>query len=518
MSGVHTFGPFRLDSTAEMLFCHTEPVALGQRALALLCVLIDRAGKPASKDELIQAAWPGLAVDDSNLTVQIAALRRALAVVPGGENWIETLPRRGYRFIGPAIKVESAETVAKTETTLRPPDIPSIAILPFQNLSGDPEQEYFADGIVEEIITALSRFQHLFVIARNSTFSYKGRAVDVTEVGRALGVRYVLEGSVRKSQNRVRIAGQLIEASSSKQLWADRFDGALENIFDLQDQVTASVVGAIAPMVEQAEIERARHKPTESLDAYDFFLRGMAKAHQQTDAAIAEALQLFFKAIEHDDGFGSAYGMAAYCFLLRRVFLWMTDPATERVETTRLARRAAETGWDDALALARAGHALATAAGELDSAAVMIDRARNLNPNLAVAWYASGWLRNLLGEPRTAIQHMAYAMRLSPRDPETCRMQAGMAFAQFLLSRYDEALSWAQMASLQQPRYPTPIEVAAASAALAGNLDLARTWIARLHEIDPDYRVSDFKNLRPLRRPEDLARYEDGLRKAGLPE
>jgi TolB-like protein len=520
MPTVHTFGPFRLDATAEILFRQAEPVALGQRAVALLRVLVEQAGTPVSKEALIQAAWPGLAVEDSNLTVQIAALRRVLADAPGGESWIETLPRRGYRFIGPvaAAAAGSAQPVATAEASLTPPDIPSIAVLPFQNLSGDPQQDYFADGIVEEIITALSRFRYLFVIARDSTFSYKGRAADVKEVGRALGVRYLLEGSVRKSPDKVRIAGQLIEASTGQQLWADRFDGALENIFDLQDQVTANVVGAIAPMVERAEIERARLKPTDNLDAYDFFLRGMAKAHQQTEAAIKEALQLFYKAIELDAGFGCAYGMAAYCFLVRRVYLWMSDPEGERAETARLAQRAAETGWDDALALARTGHALATAVGDLDPATAMIDRARNLNPNLAVAWYASGWLRNLLGEPETAIEHMAYAMRLSPRDPEMCRMQAGMAFALFLLARYDEALDWAQTASLQQPRYPTPIEVAAASAALAGRLDTARTWIARLRQIHPDYHASHFKNLRPLRRPEDLARYEDGLRKAGLPE
>jgi TolB-like protein len=520
MPTIHTFGPFRLDATAQILFREAEPVALGHRAVALLCVLVEQAGKPVSKEALIQAAWPGLAVEDSNLTVQVAALRRVLGEVPGGEAWIETLPRRGYRFVGPVVAagVGSAKPVATGEALLTPHDIPSIAVLPFQNLSGDPEQEYFADGIVEEIITALSRFRHLFVIARNSTFSYKGRGVDVKEVARALGVRYLLEGSVRRSPNQVRIAGQLIEASTSRQLWADRFDGAPENIFDLQDQVTANVVGAIAPMVEQAEIERARLKPTENLDSYDLFLRGVAKVHQQTDAAINDALQLFDKAIGLDAGFGSAYGMAAYCFLLRQVFLWMTDPAGERAETARLARRAAETGWDDALALARAGHALASGVGDLDRATAMIDRARKLNPNLAVAWYASAWLRNLLGEPATAIEHMAYAMRLSPRDPETCRMQAGMAFALFLSARYDEALDWAQTASLQHPRYPTPIEVAAASAAMAGRLDTARIWIARLREINPEYHVSDFRNLRPLRRMEDLARYEDGLRKAGLPE
>src|SRR5262245_57739209 len=283
MPTVRTFGPFRLDATAEILFRGAEPVALGHRAVALLRVLAEQAGKPVSKETLIQAAWPGLAVEDSNLTVQIAALRRVLGAEPGGETWIETLPRRGYRFIGPAVAAGagSAQLVATSNASLTPPDIASIAVLPFQNLSGDPEQDYFADGIVEEIITALSRFRHLFVIARNSTFSYKGRAVDVKEVGRALGVRYVLEGSVRKSPNQVRIAGQLIEASTSRQLWAERFDGALENIFELQDQVTASVVGAITPMVEQAEIERARLKLTENLDAYDLFLRGLAKTHQQ---------------------------------------------------------------------------------------------------------------------------------------------------------------------------------------------------------------------------------------------
>jgi TolB-like protein len=520
MSTVHTFGPFRLDTAAEILFREAEPVALGQRAVALLRVLVEEAGKPVSKDALINAAWPGLTIEDSNLTVQIAALRRVLAEAPGGENWIETLPRRGYRFTGPAIAdgVRSAEAIATIKASPTPPDIPSIAVLPFQNLSGDPAQEYFADGIVEEIITALSRFRYLFVIARNSSFTYKGRAVDVQEVGRAFGVRYVLEGSIRKAQNRLRIAGQLIEVSTVKQLWADRFEGALENIFELQDQVTANVVGAIAPMMEQAEIERARLKPTENLDAYDFFLRGIAKAHTQTHAAISEALQLFYEAIELDTSFGAAYAMAAYCLMLRQVFLWTTDAAKERAETERLARRAAETGWDDALALARAGHALAVGVGDLERATAMIDRARNLNPNLAVAWYASGWLRNFLGEPETAIEHLAYAMRLSPCAPEICRMQAGMAFALFLLSRYEEALELAQIASLQPPRYPTPIEVAAASAALAGHLDTARTWIARLREIDPEFCVSDFKKkLRPLRRPEDLARYEDGLRKAGLP-
>src|SRR5215471_2244750 len=274
MATIYLLGPFRLDVEAAILFRGAEPIALGQRAVALLRVLVERAGIPVSKDALIGAAWPGLTVEESNLTVQISALRRVFGEEPGGEGWIETLPRRGYRFVGPvgtkgrgSIAASSPVSNFPTDAAapgLALPNQPSIAVMPFQNMSGDPEQGYFADGMVEEIITALSRFRSLFVIARNSSFAYKGRPVDVKQVGRELGVRYVLEGSVRKAASRVRIIGQLIDASTGAHLWADRFESALEDIFDLQDQITASVVGAIAPRLEQAEIERAKRKPTES--------------------------------------------------------------------------------------------------------------------------------------------------------------------------------------------------------------------------------------------------------------
>jgi TolB-like protein len=398
------------------------------------------------------------------------------------------------------------------------PDKPSIAVLPFQNLSGDPEQEYFADGVVEDITMALSRMRWLFVIARNSSFTYKGRSVDVKQVGRELGVRYILEGSVRKVANRVRIAGQLIEALSGAHLWADRFDGTLDDIFDLQDHVTASVVGAIAPKLEQAEIERAKRKPTERLDAYHLFLRGMAVVHQGTNEANSEARQLFNQAIELDPDFASAYGMAAYCSVWRKTNGWMTDTLREIAETERLARRAIELGTDDAVALARGGHALAYVVGDLDGGAALIDRALVLNPNLAMAWYASGWVRDYLGEPDRAIEHLARAMRLSPLDPETIRMQAGIAFAHFLSGRYDEASSWALRALRERPTYLTAIRMAAASSALAGRLEEARQAMEHLRQIDPALRVSNLKDRIPLRRPEDLARYEEGLRKAGLPE
>ena len=403
------------------------------------------------------------------------------------------------------------------------PHKPSIAILPFNNMSGDPEQEYFADGMVEEITTALSRTRWLFVIARNSSFTYKGRAVDVKQVGREMGVRYVLEGGVRKSADRVRITAQLIDASTGAHLWADRFDGSLEDIFELQDQVTASVVGAIAPRLEQAEVERAKHKPTESLDAYDYFLRGIASLHSWTKESNDEALRLFSKAIELDSDFASAYGMASWCYVRRKGSRWIIDRAQETAEAARLARRAAELGWDDAVALAWGGFALAYVVHDVEAGAALIDRALQLNPNLAEAWHFSGWVRIYLGEPEVAIEHLTHAMRLSPLDPLTFVAQMAIAFAHFFAGRYDDASSWAEKALAtsppglrERPVYHPALLIAAASNSLAGRLEEARNAIARLRQLNPTPHISNLKNQIPLRRLEDLARYTEGLRKAGL--
>jgi len=413
----------------------------------------------------------------------------------------------------------SPATAEPARPALSLPDRPSIAVLPFQNLSGDPEQEYFADGMVEDIIRALSRMHWLFVIARGSSFTYKGRAVDVKQVARELGVRYVLEGSVRKAASRVRIAGQLIDGSTGAHLWADRFEGALEDIFDLQDQMTASVVGAIAPRLEQAAIERAKRKPTESLDAYDYYLRGMASLYQRTRESTSEALGMFYRAIELDPDFASAHGAAAYCYCVRKASNWMTDREHEITETARLARRAVALARDNAAALAAGGYALAYVVGELDDGVAFIDRALAFNPNLAAAWYHSGWVRMYLGEPDPAIEHLARAMRLSPLYPQLGRMQFATAHAHFFARRYDMASSWAGMALRASPDSVVALRVAAASDALAGRLKQAQKVLARVRQLDPALRVSNLRDrLGPYRRPEDVARYEEGLRKAGLPE
>ena len=433
-----------------------------------------------------------------------------------GEQTLKNIARpiRVYR-----LRPDSSEGAASTvRPKLSIPDKPSIAVLPFQNMSGDPEQDYFADGMVEDITTGLSRLRWLFVIARNSSFTYKGRAVDVKQVGRELGVRYVLEGSVRKAGSRVRITGQLIDASTGTHLWADRFDGDLENIFDLQDQVTASVVGTIAPKLEQAEIERAKRKPTESLDAYDYFLRGMAAFHQFSKSSNEEAVALFSRATDIDPGYASAYGMAARCYLQRRGFGWIGDRDHEIAETRKLARSAADLGRDDAVALYTAGAALVIVVGDIDDGGALIDRALLLNPNLAPAWSFSAIAKAFLGQHEVAIEHAARAMRLSPQDTQMFGMRIAVAWAHFFAGRHDEAFSWAETAVQEQSNFFMALCVAAASAALGGKPDEAQKAMARVRQLNPALRMSNLGEVLPFKRRQDFDLWAGGLQRAGLPE
>jgi TolB-like protein len=386
-------------------------------------------------------------------------------------------PVHAYRAERPKPATNSSSSaVTRGAPTL--PDKPSIAVLPFDNLSGDREHEYFADGMVDEIVTALSRFGQLLVIARSSSFIYKGRTVDVKQVGRELGVRYVLVGSARKAGNRVRIVGQLVETLTGTHLWADRFEGALESIFDLQDQVTERVVGAIAPKLEQAEIERVRRKPTENLGAYDCYLRGLASYWRFNKEDNSKALAHFRRAFELDPNFAAAYGMAARCYVQSWAQWAVTDPAQNVAEAVRLARLAVELGRDDAVALCMAGFAVATIANELEDGDALIDRALALNPNLAMAWTCSGWVKMSLGKPELAIENLTHAIRLSPHDPYLFSTQTAMASAHLAAGRYDEALSWAEMATRLKPNYLLANCVAAASAALSGRSEAARKAMA----------------------------------------
>ena len=454
-------------------------------------------------------AEPGAICLSDNVYQQIKG-KLALDITDMGEQHLKN--------IGRPVRVFGVRSSGPSRAPLALPDKPSIAVLPFQNMSGDPEQEYFVDGMVEDIITGLSRIKWLFVIARNSSFIYKGKAVDIRQVGRELGVRYVLEGGVRKAGARLRITAQLIEAETGAHLWADRFDGALEDVFDLQDHVTANVVGAIAPTLERAEIERAKRKPTESLDAYDYLLRGMAGVHKWSSEANDEALRMFRKALELDPDFASAYGMAAWCYSWRAINRWMIDRRQEIAEATRLAQRAVDLGADDAVALCMGGYALAFVAHDLDAGAALVDQALAMNPNLAWAWHSSGWLRNFLGEPEVAIKHLEHGMRLSPLDPFVFRAYAGLACAHILAGRYEEASLWADRALQRRPNLVVAIREAAVSNALAGHLDKAQSAMARLRQSDPSLRVGNVGEWLPLRQRQHIEVYAEGLLRAGLPE
>ncbi|MCS3841451.1 TolB-like protein [Pseudomonas sp. JAI111] len=527
------FEDYVLDDKRRELTLRGQAVAVGPQVFDLLLLFVNNPDRVISKDELLKAVWNGRIVSESTITSHINALRKAIGDTGEEQRLVRTVARKGYRFVGqikaggtgetqqrdqPDIDERASTNPNEMPTSLVLPDKPSITVLPFQNLSGDPEQEYFADGIVEDIIAALSRMRWLFVIARNSSFTYKGRTVDAKGISQELGVRYVLEGSVRKCGNKVRITGQLIDATSGTHIWAERFEGALNDIFELQDQITQNVVGAIAPQLERAEIERAKRKPTESLDAYDYYLRAMAKLHNGTREALDQALPLFYKSIELDPEFASAYGMAAWCYFWRKLNGWMTDRTLEIAEGVRLARLAVSLGRDDAVALTRGGHALSHLAGEVDGGIALLDRARLLNPNLAPAWFLGGILRALRGETDAAIEHLTHAVRLSPLDPEMFRMQVGMAFAHFFAGRFDSTTQWAEKALGNLPSFLAPVALLAASHALSGRMDKARLAMQRLRELDPSLRLSNLKDWLPIQRPEDFMRFADGLRLAGLPE
>jgi TolB-like protein/class 3 adenylate cyclase len=415
-----------------------------------------------------------------------------------------------------AWRVEPAPPRSSANQTpaLALPDKPSIAVLPFQNMSGHPEQEYFADGMVEDIITALSRFKSLFVIARNSSFAYKGKAVDIKQVGRELGVGYVLEGSVRKAGDRVRITGQLIEVATNRHLWADRFDGLLQDVFGLQDQVTTSVVGLIAPRLEEAEIERARQKPTESLRSYDLYLRGVALLNRRS---LPEALEMFRSALKEDPEYAAASAMAAWTLLVRQSSAGLLLPAELRNEALEYASAAAKQAAGDAFCLARAGHVLTYLGREYDRGASMVEEAISINPNLAVAWYSRGWVSVMRAEAERAIESFDRMFRLSPLDPFRSRAWSGISFALFFLHRYEEGM---ELGKRSVQTLPDVMSLAPyiANAVGAGCAAEAQAAVARLLTIQPHFRVCDAEDTFPMRPLDMRQRIASSLRDAGMPD
>ncbi len=426
-------------------------------------------------------------------------------------------PMRAWRVcIGPSSS-PATKTPTETAQPLALPDKPSIAVLPFTNMSGDVEQEYFVDGLVEDIITALSRVTWFFVIARNSSFTYKGRAVDVRQVGRELGVRYVLEGSVRKSGNRLRVSGQLVDTATGSHIWAERFDGELQDVFDLQDRITASVAGAIEPKLQQAEIQRAQTKPTESLTAYDLYLRALGLFYDLTKDSLTEALALLDRCIAADRRYSSAYALACLCHINRKMLNWDLAGETE-VNGLQAAKLAIETGKDNPAALASAEIAIAHLGGNLEEGLAQIERSLSLNPNSALGWWAGGYVHFWLGEHESSIAYFHKAMRLSPLDPLAFRSYAGIGRPYFFSDRYEEAIAWADKALSVSPNFATALQLKVAAAAMAGRSDAAQEAVRQLRAVRPDISIATILRRSPIREQRQRDFFEAALRKGGLPE
>jgi TolB-like protein/tetratricopeptide (TPR) repeat protein len=521
----YVFGPFDLSADRRELRCRDVPVQLGSRAIDLLLALVRRQGELAAKDELMEEVWPGTVVEENNLKVHVSALRKALGTEPEYSRCLLTVPGRGYRFVAQVdhrrqeARLDKAHTPLEPVTPLPLPDKPSIAVLPFTNMSVEPEEDYFADGIAEDIITALARFPSLFVIARNSTFTYKGRAVDVRRVGRELGVRYVLEGSVRRFANRVRITSQLVQAETGVHIWADRYEDALDDIFALQDEMTTSIVGALLPGLERAEIERVRLKPPDSLNAYDCYLRAMAAYYTWTNEGSAQALRFLDQAFKHDPHFVPAVILAENCWSLRYTRGW--SPAAKALaESERLARLAVKLDPENAEALAILARRMASINHDYEEAVSVAQRAVESNPNSSFAWRHSGWAYAFAGRPQEALAHFERALRLSPREAlihDVASPLNGMALALIQLERDAEAVGMARKSIQQNPESAGAWRMLAAALALTGQLEQARAAFERVRVLDPECTIQSLY-LRFGHSESARARFYEGLRKAGMPE
>ncbi len=433
-----------------------------------------------------------------------------------GEHSVKNIARPVHVFrIETRIEPRNVDVIDHQQTLLALPDRPSIAVLPFVNMSGDPEQDYFADGLVEDVITGLSKFPGFFVIARNSTFVYKGKAVDVRQVAKDLGVRYVLEGSVRKSANRLRITGQLIEGAAGTHVWADKFEGSLEDVFDLQDQLTGSIVGAIEPSLRRAEIQRARHKRMESLGAYDLYLRALPHAFANTSADNDQALALLGQALKLDPEYASAHAYAAWVFEQR--FQRGGFRPDDREAAQRHAHLALTLGADDAQALAIGAFVLGITTHDYDAAIMALDRALKINPNSALALGFSSLVHMFSERYERASDHATRALRLSPFDPLNYHPYLALSWTCFFTGRPAEAATYAALALEANPGFSVLHATVAAVQAELGRSDAARAAATRLLEVAPEWTISGFVRMEAMR-PELMDKFASALRKTGLPE
>ena len=486
MTKRYVFGPYSLDSDLGVLTCGGQPTTLGPRAAALLQQLVEHAGQPVGKQALIDAAWPRLVVEESNLTVQIAALRKVLDEA-GAAAWIETLPRRGYRYAGPPVSVLPRGDTLDDPSAVGTSEKPSVAVLPFASLSGDGEQVYFADGMVDDIVNGLSRIRWLFVIARSSTLRYRQEpVVDVKQVGRELGVRYLLQGSVRKWTDRVRIACQLVEAASGVQVWSERYDRVLCDVFDLQDEVAIAVVGAIEPTLRQAEARRVRRKRPDRLDAYELVLQAQPAVFSGMPEPSTRAITLLDRALVLEPGYALAHAYAAMCHHNR--FLRGGLSEADREASIGHARAAMASGQDDALALTFAGFSMGMDAHDRAAAFAAFDAALALSPSSALTYILGSVVAGWGGQAERAIEWGERGLRLSPFDAWAFGACHSIVLGQFRRGHFDAAAAAAIRAIQANPAHSISYMLHAAALAKLGKIEDARKAAATVMSLQPNFR------------------------------
>ncbi|MEO7223692.1 MAG: winged helix-turn-helix domain-containing tetratricopeptide repeat protein [Devosia sp.] len=505
-TGQISFGPFVLDRSAQSLLSGGKPIALGQRGYALLDALASADGN-VSKADLIEAAWPGTIVEDGNLTVQIAALRKALGTRPDGQEWIVTAPRVGYRLLR---ELPSAAA--------EPSAVPAVAVLPFQNLGGDPEQDYFADGMVEDIITALSRFKSFAVIARSSSFAYKGRTTDVRRVAAELGVRYVLEGSVRRAGERLRITAQLAEGGTGTQIWAQQFDGPVNDVFEFQDRIVEAIVGIVEPQIQELELERARRKRPEDITAYELYLQALQKFTSTTNDDNISGYGLIVRAVEREPNNGTYLALAAD-FLQHRYGMGWPPIGPDDFDGARdFANRALVNAPDDPAVAARAGNVLLQHCREYDRGLAIVRRAVKLNPYNFFVAALTAVCELHCGDLDVARELFERSARLNPAATGAFFPLTGIAHVEMARGNFEEALVFAERSYALSTVFDACLWMLASANAHLGRMDEARRYCAELLRLSPRATISSIRAGQPAKIPQRIETVLAGLKLAGLPE
>jgi len=502
-----SFGPFVLDRERQALLRDGQPVAIGHRGYLILEALLDANGGTVGKITLLERAWPGVVVEEANLTVQIGYLRKALGAE--GETLIVTVPRAGYRLVRPS----SAAAVFVSS-----PAVATIAVMPFANLSSPPEQEYFADGVVDELITALSRFKSFAVVSRTSTFAYKHRATDIRAAARELGVRYVLDGSVRRAGDRLRVTAQLLDSESGAHLWAEKFDGATEDIFAFQDAITERVVGLVEPTIRKAEIERARRKAPSSLAAYDLFLRAIPAMYRMGREDYTSAIAMLERAIEIEPSFALAVAFTAWAYEKRLSLASHPELQTDDVvRCLDLAERALASGGDDPMVLGICGWLVFQVGNEGAKGLSALRRSLSANPNNLIVLTVAGYANAQAGSLEEARSHFTRVLKIGPGAPDAFQCLTGLAMVEVVDDNSERAVALCEQSIATFNEWPFTYMTLAAAYAYLGRAEEARSAVERLLELIPGLTVPALLLGPTSRHTGRWPKIVEGLRRAGLP-